>query len=170
MAFRLAVEARIGSRIAPWSAQMVETSGPARPMPLNRFHSLDDPWVPYRGSSRLYAGSLIWRGNIRRWKKRSRDGVRLTVVGQSAGRTVLKGAAGTRTREIPRPRYARGSCACGTEIVLGNHRFGPRVAGRARIIPLVIGQGTWVIDATRRCGNSSVISPFALGQANWSGT
>jgi polyhydroxybutyrate depolymerase len=57
MAYRLGVEAtdRIAAIAPIEGALVVEVSALRRPMPLIVFHSVDDPWVPYGGSSRLYA-------------------------------------------------------------------------------------------------------------------
>jgi polyhydroxybutyrate depolymerase len=174
MAFRLAVEAsdRIAAIAPVEGALMVETSGPARPMPLIVFHSLDDPWVPYRGSSRLYAWFAHLAAaypaveeTIARWRAFDR------CPAKARAGPVLKGAAGTRDAGNSATRYAWGSCACGTEIVLwkltGSGHVWP---GAARDYPLVIGQGTWVIDANAEMWKFFRNFALPLDKANWSGT
>jgi len=111
---------------------MVETSGPARPMPLIVFHSLDDPWVPYRGSSRLYAWFAHLAAaypaveeTIARWRAFDR------CPAKARAGPVLKGAAGTRDAGNSATRYAWGiMCLRHRDRALETHRFGPRVAGR----------------------------------------
>lgn len=151
MAYRLGVEAadRIAAIAPVEGALMVEVSALPRPMPLIVFHSLDDPWVPYAGNSRLYgwlahldAAYPAVDDTISRW--RAFDGC------PAARRTgpVFKGAAGTTEAGNSATRYAWGPCARGTEVVLwkltGSGHVWP---GAARDFPLVLGQGTWVIDA-----------------------
>ena len=151
MAYRLGVDAsdRIAAIAPVEGALMVEVTALSRPMPLIVFHSLDDPWVPYRGSSRLYAWFAHLAAaypavdeTIARWRVFDRCPARARVG------PALKGAAGTTDAGNSATRYAWGSCAGGTEIVLwkltGSGHVWP---GAAHDYPLVIGQGTWVIDA-----------------------
>src|SRR5262249_50718020 len=98
MAYRLGVEApdRIAAIASVEGALMVKVSALRRPMPLMVFNSLDDPWVPYRGSSRLYAWfahlAAVYpavENTVARW--RAFNGC------PAAARTgpMLKGSAGT---------------------------------------------------------------------------
>ena len=128
---------------------MIEASALRRPMPLIVFHSVDDRWVPYGGSTRLYAWFTHEAaaypsvdGTVARW--RIFDGCPARAeTGQ-----VLKGAAGTTDAENSATRYAWGPRAYGTEVVLwkltGSGHVWP---GAARDYPLVIGRGTQVINA-----------------------
>ncbi len=151
MAYRLGVEApdRIAAIAPIEGALMVEVSALRRPMPLIVFNSLDDPWVPYGGSSRLYAWFAHLAAaypavddTVARW--RAFDG----CPAKARTGPALKGAAGTTDAGNSATRYAWGPCAGGTEVVLwkltGSGHVWP---GAARDYPLVIGQGTQVIDA-----------------------
>jgi polyhydroxybutyrate depolymerase len=151
MAYRLGVEApdRIAAIAPVEGALMVEASALRRPMPLIVFHSLDDPWVPYGGSSRPYAWFAHLAAaypavddTIARW--RVFDGCPAKAqTGQ-----VLKGAARTADARNSATRYAWQPCARGTEVVLwklsGSGHVWP---GAARDYPLVIGRGTQLINA-----------------------
>jgi polyhydroxybutyrate depolymerase len=151
MAYRLGVEApdRVAAIAPVEGALVVEVPALLRPMPLIVFHSLDDAWVPYRGSSRLYAWFAHLAAaypavddTVARW--RALDGCPL----KARTGPILKGAAGTTDAGNSASRYAWGPCAGGTEVVLwkltGSGHVWP---GAARDYPLVIGQGSWVIDA-----------------------
>jgi polyhydroxybutyrate depolymerase len=151
MAYRLGVEAPDSvAAIAPVEgALMVKVSALERPMPLMVFNSLDDRWVPYGGSSHLYAWfahlAAAYPGvddTIARW--RGFDG----CPSQALVGPTLKGARGSAEAKNSATRYAWGPCAGGTEVVLwkltGSGHVWP---GAARDYPLVLGQGTWVIRA-----------------------
>ncbi len=151
MAYRLGVEAsdRIAAIAPVEGALMVEVSALPRPMPLIVFHSVDDPWVPYGGNSLLYAWfahlEAAYPGvddTIARWRAFDR------CPAKARAGPVLKGEAKTEDAGNSATRYAWAPCAGGTEIVLwkltGSGHVWP---GAARDYPLVIGQGTWVIDA-----------------------
>jgi polyhydroxybutyrate depolymerase len=151
MAYRLGVEAsdRIAA-IAPIAGVlMVEVSALPRPMPLIVFNSVDDPWVPYGGSSRLYAWFKHLAAaypavddTIARW--RALDDC------PAEGRVgpVLKGTAGTTDAGNSATRYAWGPCARGAQVVFWKLTGAGHVwPGAARDYPLVIGQGTWLVDA-----------------------
>ena len=165
MAFRLGVEAsdRIAAIAPVEGALMVETSGPGHPMPLIVFHSLDDPWVPYRGSSRLYAWFAHLAAaypavdeTIARWRAFDR------CPAKARAGPVLKGAAGTRDAGNSATRYEWGPCGDGSRIVLW------KLAGSGHVWPGTshavswLGRSTTVIDANDRMWQ--FFREFSLGQ------
>lgn len=151
MAYRLGVEAPdCIAAIAPVEgALMVKVSALARPMPLMVFNSVDDPWIPYGGSSHLYAWFAHLAAaypavddTIARW--RGFDG----CPSQPRIGPTLKGARGSAEASNTAALYAWGPCAGGTAVMLwkltGSGHVWP---GAAREYPLVLGQGTWLINA-----------------------
>jgi polyhydroxybutyrate depolymerase len=151
MAYRLGAEApdRIAAIAPVEGALMVKVSGLARPVPLMVFNSLDDRWVPYGGSSRLHswfahlaAAYPAVDDTIARWRALDR------CPSQARVGPMLKGAPGSADANNSATRYEWGPCAAASKIVLwklaGSGHVWP---GAARDFPLVLGQGTWVIDA-----------------------
>jgi polyhydroxybutyrate depolymerase len=165
MAFRLGVEAsdRIAAIAPVEGALMVEVSALPRPMPLIVFHSLDDPWVPYSGSSRLYAWFAHLAAaypavddTIARW--RGFDGCPAdTKVGAA-----LKGAAGSPDAGNSATRYEWAPCGDGSRIVLW------KLAGSGHVWPGTshavswLGRGTQVINANDQMWQ--FFREFSLGQ------
>jgi polyhydroxybutyrate depolymerase len=172
MAYRLGIEAadRIAAIAPVEGALTVEVSALTRPMPLIVFHSLDDPWVPYGGSSRLYAWFAHLAAaypavddTIARWRALDR------CPAKARTGPVLKGAGGTADARNSATRYAWGSCAGGTEIVLwkltGSGHVWP---GAPRDYPLVIGRGTRVIDANAEMWKFFHNFSLPADKADWS--
>lgn len=119
MAYLLGIEASdLVAAIAPVEgALMVETSGPARPMPLMLFNSVDDRYVPYQGRfgrpghftpvtpyPRVDEEIARWRGF---------DGcLAAAQIGPA-----LKGAPGSADADNSATRYEWRPCAGGDKIV-----------------------------------------------------
>ncbi len=152
MAFRLGVEApdRIAAIAPVEGALMVETSGPARSMPLMLFNSVDDRYVPYSGRVGLLGRISHTTRNpsvpgvddeLQRWRKF--DGC---PANAQVGPT-LKGTPGSADAENSATRYEWGPCAGASKIVLW------KLAGSGHVWPgatrsvFWLGHGTQVIDA-----------------------
>jgi polyhydroxybutyrate depolymerase len=145
MAFRLGVEAsdRIAAIAPVEGALMVETSGPARPMPLMLFNSVDDRYVPYGGRfGRLGRIAHVTPyppvdEEIARW--RGFDGCPAAAqVGP-----VLKGAQGSADADNSATRYEWGPCAGGSKIVLW------KLAGSGHVWPGTMHSVSWLGRSTQ---------------------
>jgi polyhydroxybutyrate depolymerase len=149
MAYRLGAEAAdLIAAIAPVEgALMVETSGPARPMPLMLFNSVDDRYVPYAGRfGRLGRISHVTPyppvdEEVARWRKF--DGCPATPrVGPE-----LKGAPGSADADTSATRYEWGPCGDGSSIVLWKLSGSGHVWPGATRSVFFLGHGTQVVNA-----------------------
>ena len=152
IAFRLGVEAadRIAAIASVEGALMIETSGPARPMPLMLFSSVDDRFVPFGGRHGLlgrrshttrYPSVPSVDDEIRQWRKF--DGC---PADAQVGPT-LKGAPGSAEANNSAIKYEWRPCAGGSKIVLwkltGSGHVWP---GTTRSV-FWLGRATKIIDA-----------------------
>jgi len=149
MAFRLGVEAsdRIAAIAPVEGALMIETSGPARPMPLMLFNSVDDRYVPYGGRfGRLGRIAHVTPyppvdEEIARWRKfddcpvKAQDG------------PTLKGGPGSADADNSATRYEWAPCAGGSKIVLWKLTGSGHVWPGATRSVFWLGRGTNVINA-----------------------
>ncbi len=149
MAYRLGAEAadRIAAIAPVEGALMVETSGPARPMPLMLFNSVDDRYVPYAGRfGRLGRISHVTPyppvdEEVARWRKF--DGCPATPrVGPE-----LKGAPGSADADTSATRYEWGPCGDGSSIVLWKLSGSGHVWPGATRSVFFLGHGTQVVNA-----------------------
>jgi polyhydroxybutyrate depolymerase len=152
MAYRLGVEAAdLVAAIAPVAgALIVETSGPARPMPLMLFNSVDDSYVPYEGHLGLlgrisnatrYPSVPSVDEEVARW--RGFDGC---PPNAQVGPT-LKGAPGSADANNSATRYEWAPCKSGSKIVLWKLADSGHVWPGATRSVFFLGKGTQVIDA-----------------------
>ena len=152
MAFRLGVDAAdLIAAIAPVEgALMVETSGPARAMPLMLFNSVDDRYVPYEGSYGLLGGFSHAAHyprvpgvdeEVARW--RGFAGCPPAVqVGPK-----LRGAPGSADAGNTATRYEWGLCRDGSRIVLWKLSGSGHVWPGASRSVFYLGRATRLIDA-----------------------
>ena len=152
MSFRLGVEAsdRIAAIAPVEGALVVQTSGPARPMPLMLFNSLDDRYVPYNGRVGLlgrlshktaYPSVPSVDEEVARW--RSFDGCPRDPQVAPA----LKGAPSSPDEGKSATRYEWGPCAGGTRIVLWKLAGSGHVWPGAGLNVVWLGPATQVINA-----------------------
>lgn len=152
MAYRLGIEAsdRIAAIAPVEGALMVQTSGPARAVPLMLFNSVDDRYVPYGGRFGLL-GRISHvtpypsvDEEIARWR-----GFDRCPADSQVGPT-FKGASGSPDEGLSATRYEWGPCAGGSRIVLW------KLAGSGHVWPGAtrgvswLGRGTQVIDANEQ--------------------
>jgi polyhydroxybutyrate depolymerase len=152
MAFRLGVEAsdRIAAIAPVEGALIVETSGPARPVPLMLFNGVDDRYVPYDGRVGLlgriphesrYPSIPSVNEELTRW--RGFDGCPSNA---QVGPT-LKGAPGSADANNSATRYEWGPCAGGSKVVLWKLTGSGHVWPGATRSVFLLGRGTQVINA-----------------------
>jgi polyhydroxybutyrate depolymerase len=152
MAYRLGVEAadRIAAIAPVEGGLMVRTSGPARPMPLMIFNSVDDRYVPYQGRfgrlGRITHETPFPRvdDELARW--RGFDG----CPPEARVGPTLKGAPGSADADNSATRYEWGPCASGSKIVLWKLAGSGHVWPGTTRSPSWLGRATQVIDANNQ--------------------
>lgn len=148
MVFRLGVEAsdRIAAIAPVEGALMVETSGPARPVPLMLFNSVDDRFVPYAGRIGLigrmshatrYPSMPSVDDELQRWRRF--DG----CPDEAKVGPALKGAAGSTNADNSATRYEWAPCAGGTRIVLW------KLTGSGHVWPGTMHSLSWLGRSTQ---------------------